>query len=77
MNKQTKNLVKSVASMDEATLLKIRTSTDEELPEVLQNVGLSLPASNWVLVVLKIVLYAIGLILAGVGTIACSTSFIY
>lgn len=77
MNKQSKNLVKSVASMDEETLLKIRTSTDEELPEVLQNVGLSLPASNWVLVVLKIVLYAIGLILAGVGTIACTNTLIY
>lgn len=77
MNKQTKKLVRSVAALDESTLLKLRTSKDDEISDVLQQVGLSLPASNWVLVILKIALYAIGLILAGVGTIACTNHIIY
>lgn len=41
---------------------------DEHLPEVLKKIGIELPSSSWLLRVLKIVLYGLGIILAGIGT---------
>ncbi|MBP5712137.1 MAG: hypothetical protein J6W77_03925 [Prevotella sp.] len=39
---------------------------------ILEELGISLPASSWWLVVLKIILYGLGLVLAGVGTSAAA-----
>lgn len=70
MTKQVQQIVRQVASMDEDQQRKIRTSSSDELPEVLQDLGVSLPSSSWILKVLKVLLYALGVFLAGVGTTA-------
>lgn len=52
---------------------RILTATDDELPEVLMQLGISLPSTSWVLRVLKVLLYAAGILLAGIGTAQAAT----
>lgn len=52
---------------------RILQSTDDELPEVLMELGISLPSSSWFLRVLKVLLYAAGILLAGLGTAEAAT----
>ncbi len=52
---------------------RILQSTDDELPEVLMELGISLPSSSWWLRVLKVLLYAAGILLAGLGTAEAAT----
>lgn len=65
---QIKNVAKQVAKMDAIDQLKIVHASDDELPKVLEDLGLTLPASTWWLRVLKVLLYAAGILLAGIGT---------
>lgn len=72
--KQISNLAKLVANLDGHDQLKIlRSETPKEVADTLKQVGYEIPASNWLLVVVKIVLFALGLILAGVGTSSAAT----
>lgn len=52
---------------------RILQSTDDELPEVLTELGVSLPSTSWFLRVLKVLLYAAGILLAGLGTAEAAT----
>ena len=52
---------------------RILQSTDDELPEVLMELGISLPSTSWFLRVLKFILYAAGILLAGLGTAEAAT----
>lgn len=52
---------------------RILQSTDDELPEVLIELGISLPSSSWFLRALKVLLYAAGILLAGLGTAEAAT----
>lgn len=52
---------------------RILQSTDDELPEVLMELGISLPSTSWFLRVLKVLLYAAGILLAGLGTADAAT----
>lgn len=52
---------------------RILKSTDDELPEVLMELGISLPSTSWFLRVLKVLLYAAGILLAGLGTAEAAT----
>lgn len=52
---------------------RILQSTDDELPEVLMELGISLPSTSWFLRVLKVLLYAAGILLAGLGTAEAAT----
>lgn len=70
MNKQVEQVARQIAAMDEDQQRKIRTASKDELPEILQELGVTLPASSWWLRIIKIALYALGLILAGIGTTA-------
>lgn len=72
-NKQkTAQLAKAVANLNAEQQMKILTSTDDDLPRILSELGVTLPTSSWWLVVLKIILYGLGLVLAGVGTSAAA-----
>lgn len=74
--KQISTLAKLVANLDGNDQLKIlRSETPKEVAQTLQQVGYEIPASNWLLVVLKVVLFALGLILAGVGTASAANLF--
>ena len=52
---------------------RILQSTDDELPEVLMKLGISLPSTSWWLRVLKVLLYSAGILLAGLGTAEAAT----
>lgn len=52
---------------------RILQSTDDELPDVLMELGISLPSTSWFLRVLKVLLYAAGILLAGLGTAEAAT----
>lgn len=52
---------------------RILQSTDDELPEILMELGISLPTTSWFLRVLKVLLYAAGILLAGLGTAEAAT----
>lgn len=67
-NKQTKSIIRQIANLSSSQQADIVTATDEELPAILQQFGIELPASTWWLRILKIALYALGLVLAGIGT---------
>lgn len=75
-NKQKMRLARYVANLDGADQSRIIHASDSELPQVLSELGVTLPASSWWLVVIKIVLYALGLILAGIGTSATAQTLI-
>lgn len=56
---------------------RILQSTDEELPDVLMDLGISLPSTSWLMRVLKVLLYAAGILLAGLGTAEAATMIHY
>lgn len=69
MSKKEKlRILRAVANLDADDQLRILRSSDSDLPQVLEELGITLPSSNWWLVVVKILLYGLGLVLAGVGT---------
>lgn len=65
--------LRRIARLPEEDRDRILTATDDELPEVLMQLGISLPSTSWVLRILKVLLYAAGIILAGVGTAQAAT----
>lgn len=66
--KKLNAIARQIVNMDVRDQLKIEHATDDDLPSVLKELGIELPASNWILRVIKIVLYGLGIILAGIGT---------
>lgn len=66
--KQLNEIARKIANMDNKDQLQIAYATDDDLPSVLKELGIELPSSNWILRVLKIILYGLGIILAGIGT---------
>ena len=73
MNKKTSTLVRSVARLSDEERARISATTTDDLPDVLRDLGISLPASSWWLRIIKVILYAAGIILAGVGTAQAAT----
>lgn len=73
MTNDQKNIIRDVARLREEDRRKVLGSSDSDLPDTLRELGVSLPATNWVLRILKALLYAAGIILAGVGTMSCAT----
>ena len=71
--RQQIQLSRAIANLDAADQLRVLHASDDELPKVLQELGVSLPASNWWLVVIKILIYGLGLVLAGIGTASAQT----
>lgn len=69
---KTNNLIRNIASLDEDQQRRLRISTDDELPKLLQEFGISLPSSSWWLRIIKIILYGLGIVLAGLGTSAAA-----
>lgn len=65
--------LRRIARLPKEDLDRIIKSTDDELPEVLMELGISLPSRSWFLRVLKVLLYAAGLLLAGIGTAEAAT----
>ena len=76
-NKQTMRIARYVAKLSLRDQTRIINAPEAELPQVLEELGVSLPASNWWLVALKILLYGFGLILAGVGSSAAAQTLIF
>ena len=76
MSNKTKNLVRAVANLDAADQLKVLRASDDELPEILKGLGIELPSTSWVLRIIKILLYAAGIILAGIGTTTTASAMI-
>ena len=71
-NKQKIQLSRAIANLDAEDQLRVLRASDDELPKILEELGISLPSTSWWLVVLKIILYGLGLVLAGVGTSAAA-----
>lgn len=65
--------LRSIARLPKVDRDRILQSTDDELPEVLMELGISLPSTSWFLRVLKVLLYAAGILLAGLGTAEAAT----
>lgn len=65
--------LRSIARLPKEDRDRILQSTDDELPEVLMELGISLPSTSWFLRVLKVLLYAAGILLAGLGTAEAAT----
>lgn len=65
--------LRRIARLPKEDRNRILQSTDDELPEVLMELGISLPSSSWLLRVLKVLLYAAGILLAGLGTAEAAT----
>lgn len=74
--KETTKLVRQITSLRDDDLKTLRVVPDDRLPEILQELGISLPGSSWVLRVIKIVLYGLGIVLAGLGTAQAATMVI-
>ena len=73
MKKETKTLVRQLLNLGDADLERARETSDAELPALLDELGVTVPSMNWLTIVLKVVLYAVGLILAGMGTATAAT----
>lgn len=65
--------LRRIAQLPKEDRDRILQSTDDELPEVLMELGISLPSTSWFLRVLKVLLYAAGILLAGLGTAEAAT----
>lgn len=65
--------LRRIARLPKEDRERILQSTDDELPEVLMELGISLPSTSWFLRVLKVLLYAAGILLAGLGTAEAAT----
>lgn len=76
MTNSEKNLTRSLLRLSDAERQQLLSTSNEDLPNTLKELGISLPATNWVLRILKILLYGLGIVLAGVGTISCTSLFI-
>lgn len=70
MSKKTNQLIRQIANLDSANQLAILRSDDDDLPELLKKLGIVIPSSTWWLKVIKVLIYALGIFLAGVGTTA-------
>lgn len=73
MNKSTSSLVRQVARLSDTERARISATPTDDLPDVLRDLGISLPASSWWLRVIKVILYAAGILLAGIGTASAAT----
>lgn len=65
--------LRRIARLPKEDRERILKSTDDELPDVLMELGISLPSTSWFLRVLKVILYAAGILLAGLGTAEAAT----
>lgn len=65
--------IRIIARLPKEDRDRILKSTDDELPEVLMDLGISLPSTSLFLRVLKVLLYAAGILLAGLGTAEAAT----
>lgn len=65
--------LRRIARLPKEDRERILQSTDDELPGVLMELGISLPSTSWFLRVLKVILYAAGILLAGLGTAEAAT----
>lgn len=65
--------LRSIARLPKEDRDRILQSTDDELPEILMELGITLPTTSWFLRILKVLLYAAGILLAGLGTAEAAT----
>lgn len=65
--------IRRIARLPKEDRDRILQSTDDELPVILMELGISLPSSSWFLRILKVLLYAAGILLAGLGTAEAAT----
>ena len=72
-NQQKSSLARQVAALSDSDRKKIADAPTSDLPTILKELGISLPASNWWMVAIKAILYVAGLILAGMGTATAAT----
>lgn len=73
MKKDIEYLVRSIARLDGAERERIIETPTSDLPDTLRDLGISLPASSWWLRIIKVLLYAAGILLAGLGTAEAAT----
>lgn len=71
MTDKEKDLTRQLAHLTDAERAQIIAAPDSTLPDVLKELGIKLPATNWILRLIKIILYAAGIVLAGLGTTSC------
>ena len=72
-NRQKASLARQVAALPDSDRKKIADAPTSDLPTILQELGISLPASNWWMIAIKAILYIAGIILAGMGTATAAT----
>lgn len=65
-------MAKQVANLPEDDRRAIGTSAPEDIPNLLRYLGIKIPATNWWLAIIKIILFALGVILAGVGSVSAA-----
>lgn len=73
MKQETNKLVRQLLNLDAAKMERVRETSDNDLPAVLEELGVTVPSMNWFTILLKVVLYAVGLVLAGMGTATAAT----
>lgn len=73
MNKKTKQLVLNALQKNEAMTSKFSSS---ELASIVESIGDDVPCEKWWVIVLKVLAYLIGLLLAGVGTAEAATKLL-
>lgn len=73
MNEKISNALRKVARLSDSDRDRILTATDDDLPGILRDLGVSLPSTSWFLRILKVLLYAAGILLAGMGTAEAAT----
>lgn len=72
-NRQKASLARQIADLPDSDRKKIADAPASDLPTILEELGISLPASNWWMIAIKTLLYLAGLILAGMGTATAAT----
>ena len=73
MNKNTKKLVLSALQKNEAMASKF---SSDELASVVERVGEDVPGEKWWVIILKVLAYLIGLLLAGIGTAEAASTLL-
>lgn len=73
MNKKQKQLVLRALQKNEALSSKFSSN---ELASVVDDIAEEVPAEKWWVIVLKVLAYLIGLLLAGVGTAEAATTLL-
>lgn len=76
-NKQLNKIARQISNLGASDQLNIIRASDEELPKVLQRLGIELPSSSWIMVVIKILLFGLGLVLAGMGSVSAANIIVY